>query len=267
MIFKIFLSVVLNILFFGEQPELIPEKEIPAKADFFAVGPLENIFLVKGSQVQKLEHNTNKKRSYSNLIFGKITSIDVSNPFKILLFYKDFNKVEFLDNNLSLMASAVSLDDLGYYHVSAVCSSVNGGFWLFDQSLNQLSYIDKDLNIVHKSSILTDIIGQNTGHETVFMLEKNDYIYLGIKDRGVLQFDIYGTYIKTFPIKDAGKFQIFHDHIAYLNDGNLYFYNLGNYNETYIKLPKADVKEAAIENRRLYIQSMSVIYIYQLKNF
>lgn len=260
-------AFLLNIFLFALQPELIPEKEIPAQADFFAVDPLENIFLIKGSQVQKLEHRANKKKNYSSLIFGKITSVDVSNPFKILIFYKDFNKIEFLDNNLSLMASTVSLDDLGYYHVTAACSSVNGGFWLFDQSLNQISYIDQDLNTVQKSSILTDIIGQNTGYEAVSMLEKNDYIYLGIKDQGVLLFDNYGTYIKTFPIKSAEKFQIINDHISYLNDGNLYFYNLDNYNETHIKLPKPEIKQAIIENGKLYIQSESVIYIYQLKNF
>jgi len=267
MIFTAFLSIILNSIIFGLHPELIPEKKIPAQADFFAVGPLENIYLIKGSQLQKLEHKSNKTRNYSNLSFGKITSVDVSNPFKILIFYKDFNKIVFLDNNLSLVASPVSLDDLGYYHVSAIGSSNNGGFWLFDQSLNQIIYVDQELNTVHKSSTLTDVISQDTGDETAFMQEKKDYIYLGIKNQGILLFDIYGTYFKALPIKKAGKFQIINDHISYLNDDNLYFYNLDNYNETHIKMPKAGVKQAVIENRKLYIQSESVIYIYQLKNF
>ncbi len=131
---------------------------------------------------------------------GKITDVDVSDPFRTLLFYRDFNKIIFLDKNLSEITSPIVLDDLGYYNVLSVCQSVNGGFWIFDQSLSSVIYIDKNLNTIKKSSQLSDLIGQEMDQKQVFMLEKNDYIYLGVSGEGILLFDSYGTYIKTFPI-------------------------------------------------------------------
>ncbi len=267
MLISCILSILASMIFSVSQPGYVLEKELDYKADFFTSDQLGNLYIIKNTELKKVDFENNQEKNYSNSLFGKISTVDVSDPFKTLLFYKDFNKIVFLDKNLSEIISPIILDDLGYYNVLSVCQSVNGGFWLFDQSLSQLVYIDKNLNTVKKSSQLSDLLRQNIEQKQVFMLEKNDYIYLGINGEGVLLFDNYGTYLKTFPLLNSGGFQVSNGIISYYKKGELYFYNTNNFTENHITLPKHDCIQVRIENKRLFMQTKEKIFIYQWNNF
>jgi hypothetical protein len=266
MVISLFITILTSIIFSVPQQDFTLTKELAVQADYFTVDPLGFIYSVRGSSIQKANLKTNQTIDYSNPTSGNIWSVDASDPFRTLVFYKDFNKVEFLDRNLTLLTSAIQLDQLGYYNVAAVCTSVNGGFWLFDQTLNQLVYINQDLKPAKKSARLTEMFNQNGDQEQVFMLEKNDYIYLAIETEGILLFDYYGTYIKTFPIKNIGSFQVNNGTITYLKNGNQHFYNTSNYSENTLDLPKEPIKQVVLENNRLFILSEKKMSIYQLNN-
>jgi len=267
MFISLVFSILLSFTFSFSQPDYILEKELNYTADFISTDQFGHLYLVNGSELKKIEIGTNKQSNYSNKLSGKLFSVDVTDPFRILLFYKDFNKIELLDKNLAQITSPINLNDLGYYNVSAVCQSVNGGFWIFDQSLNQLIFFDKSLNITNKSSQLSELIDQNLENEQVFMLEKNDYIYLGIRDEGILIFDNYGTYIKTFPILEVNDFQVNNENITYLKNGEYFFYNSSSFEEYNISLPEHYYKQVRLENKRLFIQTEEKIFIYQQNNF
>ncbi len=267
MVTSLFLTILTSFIFCASQRDFIPVKELDVQADYFRVDPLGFIYTVEAGKIRKHDIKSNRKYEYGHLTSGHIYSVDATDPFRTLLFYKDFNSIEFLDRNLTLLASPVQLDDLGYYNVAAVCTSVNGGFWLFDQTLNQLVYISKDLNAVKKSAKLSDMFDQNTDQEQVFMLEKNDYIYLGIKNEGILLFDHYGTYLKTFPIKNISSFQITNETITYFKNGDLYFYNTSNYSEEKLELPDMDHRQVILEKNELFILSKKKLYIYKLNNW
>jgi hypothetical protein len=267
MLISFIIPILISIIFSVSQPGYILEKELDYKADFFTSDQFGNLYIIKNVELKKVDFENNQEKNYSNSLFGKISTVDVSDPFRTLLFYKDFNKIVFLDKNLSEIISHIILDDLGYYNVLSACQSVNGGFWLFDQSLSQLVYVDKNRNTVKKSSQLSDLLGQNIEQKQVFMLEKNDYIYLGINGEGVLLFDNYGTYLKTFPLLNSGVFQVSNGIISYHKEGKLYFYNTNNFTENNITLPKHDCIQVRIENKRLFMQTKEKIFIYQLNNF
>lgn len=266
MVISLFIAILTTVMFYAPQQDYKLEKELNTSANYFTVDPLGFLYTISAGSVQKINLKSNVKHEYSNPASGNIWSVDASDPFKTILFYKDFNRVEFLDRNLTLMTSAIQLDNLGYYNVAAVCNSVNGGFWLFDQTLNQLVYINQDLKPVRKSTKLTEMLDQNGDQEQVFMLEKNDYIYLGIKTEGILLFDHYGMYIKTFPIKNIDSFQVNNGTILYRENGNLCFYDTSNYREDRFNLPKVINKQARMENNKLFILGERKIYIYQLNN-
>lgn len=266
MVISLFITILTSIIFSVPQQDYKLTKELAVKADYFTVDPLGFLYTIRGSSIQKVNLKLNHTLEYSNPTLGNIWSVDASDPFRTLVFYKDFNRIEFLDRNLTLITSAIQLDNLGYYNVAAVCTSVNGGFWLFDQTLNQLVYINQDLKPAKKSARLTEMFEQNGDQELVFMLEKNDYIYLGIEKEGILLFDFYGTYIKTFPIKNVNSFQVNNGTITYVKNGNQHFYNTNNYGQDTLDLPKEKIKQVVLENNRLFILSEKKISIYQLNN-
>ena len=244
--------------------DIVPEKEYNYKADFFSTDGFGNIYIVQNSQLVKINTDNDKKLVYSNFSSGEISIIDPSDPFRILVYYKDFNKIVFLDKNLTEIMSPVALYDKGFYNVISVCQSVNGGFWVLDQNSGQLLYFNRSLNIIKKSSVIPEIYDQNTDTKQAFMLEKNDYIYVGIENTGVLQFDSYGVYIKTFPVAKSAEFQVIDNMIIYYKEGMLNYYNTKNYTEDSIKLPVENSVRSLIEGNRLFIQTEKQILVYNL---
>ena len=107
MINTVLVSVLISLLSFYTQPEFILEKEYDIKADFISTDQLGNFYIIKNSELIKNNANNNQTLRYSNNLFGKISSIDASDPFRILVFNKDFNKIVFLDKNLTEITSPV----------------------------------------------------------------------------------------------------------------------------------------------------------------
>jgi hypothetical protein len=267
MILSICISILLGVVSFTSTNEIIPEKEYNYEADFFSTDGFGNLYIVQNSELIKINISDGKKLVYSNFSSGKISSIDPADPFRILVYYKDFNKIVFLDKNLTEIISPITLDDKGIYNAISVCQSVNGGFWVLDQNSAQLLYLDKSLNIVKKSAVIEEIYDQNTDTKQAFMLEKNDYIYVGFENAGVMQFDSYGVYIKTFPTINFANFQVIDNVIVYYSEGKLNYYNTQNYQEKSLKIPIENIVRTAIEGNRLFVQTGKKILVYNLKNF
>ncbi len=260
------LFILMSLNLGGSQPDFVLEKVLDYKAEFITVDQLGYLYIINGSKLKKFDFENELEKNYSNTLSGRINTIDASDSFKTLIFYKEFNTIEFLSKNFSPITSPIQLDNLGYYNVLSACQSVGGGFWIFDQSLSQLVYIDKNRNTVIRSSQLSELVGQNIEQDQVYMLEKNDYIYLGISGVGVLLFDSYGTYIKTFPLLHIDVFQVNNKIISYCYKGELYFYNTNNFSESHFTLPKHDCKQVVIKEEKLFVLTEEKIFIYQLKN-
>src|SRR3972149_5745424 len=101
-----------------EQIELM--ETIPFTGNFFEIDQLGNFYLINSNTLVQYSPNLVKKQQYTNNFSGKVTHIDVNDPLRILLFYKDFNQVVFLDRALSLLGSPVDLGQLGFTNVALV---------------------------------------------------------------------------------------------------------------------------------------------------
>src|SRR5688572_3667151 len=98
-----------------------PQPVIKGNFDFFEADNFGNIYTVKNEELCKYLPNGKRHARYSNLRYGNITSLDVSNPLKILLYYRDFQQIIFLDNQLSVNSNPVSLELLGLEQAHLVC--------------------------------------------------------------------------------------------------------------------------------------------------
>lgn len=263
---SIFVSVLISLLNICTLPGFILEKEYNIEADYFTTDQLGNLYVIHGSELLKINEDNNKTLRYSNNLFGKISSIDASDPFRILIFNRDFSKITFLDKNLAEITSPISLNNLEYYNISLTCQSINGGFWIFDQNLNELVYFDKNLNAQKKSSQISSLFEPNKEISGIFMLEKNDYIYLAIKDEGILLFDSYGTYLKTFPITNIESFQVIDDTIIYFNAKKLNLYNTQSFTTEMIDLPLDNCVNSRIEQNKVFLQTTVKLLVYQKRN-
>lgn len=264
---KALYTILLFFISFGlNQMELVLEREYNYSCDYIKTDQLNNLYLINKSEIKKLDKNGQITR-FSNNLFGDISILDISDPFKILIYNKDFNKIQYLDHTLAPISDLIFLDELAYYNVQSICQSVKGGFWIFDKNLAQIFYIDQDIKTKQKSVQLSELVDVNEEYNEVFMLEKNDYIYLGIEKQGVLLFDSYGTYIKTFPLIDISSFQVIGKNIIYFAENELILYHTETFNKEKLDLPAQDIKDARIEGNTIYTQGQNKISVFRVNHF
>ncbi len=222
---------------------------------------LGNIYIISGKNLTKYNNKGSKIATYTNQYQGPITSLDVSDPFHLLLFYRDYNQVVFLDNYLAELRSPVNLDDLGYAYSSLACNSGRGGFWLYDERFRQLFYININLETVFKSRDLTSITGN---HNPSGITEKGQQLYMNIPDSGIFVFDQYANYINNYPVKQASHIGLDQEHIIYYRKGDdLCVYNTRFLEKKMIPLPeKKDLKNIEVIGNKLYLFSASGYDVY-----
>ncbi|MDP4187693.1 MAG: hypothetical protein Q8905_06585 [Bacteroidota bacterium] len=257
----LYLLLLLNFLF----PQTAKNYEylytLPEKGTVCTSDGLGNIYLVSGRSIIKYSENS-RKNVYTNAYLGHIQLVDVSNPFRIVVFYKDFNQLVFLDNFLSPQRSPVSLDDLGYSQVELVCGSGSEGFWLFDNIKNCLVRIGNNLQPLYQSADLNLFTASK--NRPVYMTERNSRIYLSVPGTGILIFDHCGNHLRTVPLNDINSFQVQDGRIIYLKNHCLNVYNIEMLKEMEITLPDTTgVTDARLEGEKLILLKAGKICVYK----
>lgn len=238
-------------------------KTISAKATFITTDNLGNLYLAVNNELQKYNSDGNLLKTYSNKYQGNLEFADVSDPLKILLYYKDFRQAVFLDNMLSPKGDPVLLDNLGVLQPTLICNSYENGLWIYDQQDFQLVRFDKNLVMSNQSGNIVQLTGMEINPD--FMSEAGNKVYLGDADKGILIFDKFGTYSGMLPIKNLFSFQIAEDNIIYSEKNNLIRYNLKTFESETIILPAKSVINARYEKDRIYISDSHSVKIFSTK--
>jgi len=216
----LFLSLFL-FSFFSTERQLKPN----IKVDDFTVDVLGNLYLVQETELTKYNAELKKQATFSDLSLGEISSVDASDAMNLLLFYKDFAKILFLDNTLSIKKSAIDLTDLGFPNASLACLSYNNGFWIFDPVNQELVRINQFMEVGERSGNLNQIINAEIEPDQLF--ESGDYVYLKDFNKGIFVFDRYGGFLKRMPFLKVDFLQIAGaNELRYLRNDTSFTYNM-----------------------------------------
>jgi hypothetical protein len=237
-------------------------KSIPSGSDLLTTDNLGNIYIVNNDLLEKYDGEGMLVKTYSNKSFGKITSVDASNSMKVLLFFKDFSRIVFLDNALSPIGDPVNLQDLGYTSVPLACTSNKGGIWIFNQQLPELVRFDGNLQKQESSGNIPSASGDILPQQ---LTEYNDHLFLCSGKKGIMIFDNYGTYNKTIPLFPLSDLQVREDNIVYVNHHQLMSYNMKTLAEDSLPLPDTSAVSHRTEKDKLFLRCRSSIRIYSVK--
>ena len=134
--------------------------------------------------------------NYSNKLLGDITQIDISNPLRPLLFYKDQGVILALDNTLSQQKSQISLNELGLYQTNCISNSnFDNGIWLYDLDVNEIIKINYYSEIGYKSGNLSVIL-PNMDIPILNLKEKNRLLYATTREK-IFVFDQFGSLLNV----------------------------------------------------------------------
>lgn len=234
---------------------------IKSKLNYFATDNMGNVYTVKEEELVKYLSNGKLFARYSNLQFGNISAIDATNPLKLILYYRDFQQIVFLDNQLTSKSESISLEALGYEQADLVCASANNGFWLYNKQNNELVRFNENLKQITITGNLKQLLQTNI--KPNFMREHNGYLYLNSPENGIFVFDIFGTFNRIISLKNLKQFDVYEDVIYFQKDSSLCSYNFKLFEEACKKLPKyTNAIEAKYYNNKVYVGYKDSLIIY-----
>lgn len=241
--------------------------EIKVKGDFIRSDELGNVFLVDDNQLVKYSSAGKKLHSYTNLYSGDITFVDTHDPFKILVYYRAFGQVEFLDHTLSLASSTIDLNMLGLSLATLVCASYQGAFWVYDPMNFELVRINAGLEVSERTGNLVQATGLSP--EPNFMLERDNFLYLNDPGIGIMMFDKYGTFYKTIPVKGLSSFQVFNKRIIYTRGEEIFIFDTQLNERSSATLPAGEKKSVSLclslDPQMLFVLQEEKLVYYNIK--
>jgi hypothetical protein len=213
---------------------------------------LENLYIVTPTNdIIKYDKNGQKLATANFKVLGNISSIDAGNPFEIYVFYRDQNKIIFLDNMLNIRGEC-DLESIGISQIACVARSSDNQIWLFDMSDQKLKKYSKDLKILNESASFNNFpIGNEISPSLI--VDVNSSILL-LNNYYVLEFDLYANFSKTVLIDTLKSFQFLNNKIVYLKSDSIHIYN-----KSLLKMEKINqilpfgTKGIRIEKERLFI--------------
>ncbi|WP_156039766.1 hypothetical protein [Aureispira sp. CCB-QB1] len=240
-------------------------KSIPKTSRWMEVDKMKQLYLVENAHtLLKYSPEGELLYQFNENSLGEISYIDVSNPFRILVYYNDYATVIFLDRTLSEIQRH-DLSDLDIPEVRALGTASDNNIWIFDNNTYTLKKVDSQNQVIAESPDLSLLLTE--GIDPNRLIEANARVYLNSPNIGILVFDIFGNYIKTIEILDLDYFQVYEGQIFYVEHKKFKTYHLLSFLTKEIKLPilSEKLEQLCIAQEHLYIKYPNKINIIALK--
>lgn len=220
---------------------------IKGKFDIIEFDNLLNLYGVKRTEVFKYKSDGSFAFRYSDEQMGEIGALDITYPLRPMVMYPDLNYAILLDNTLSDNRGRINLLSKNISMATLGCSSVQNHFWFYDAMSFSLVRMNENFGQVARTGNLAQVLRVDLNPN--FLVEFANRIYLNNPESGILVFDIFGTYIKTIPLKDLERFQVFENRVVYFVDNKLHIYNTLDYTQTELELPDECIQALLFKNR------------------
>jgi hypothetical protein len=241
-------------------------KTIKGNFSYFNVDNLDNIYLISNSnQLKKLTATGDSVAVFNDVKrYGNPSSIDVSNPLKVLLYYKNYSTVVVLDRLLTVR-NTINFRKQNIFYVNSICLSYDNNIWLFDEEDYKLKKIDEEGKLLQETTgwrLLFDSVPS-----PVRIIDKNNFIYLYDPEKGFYIFDYYGSFKNKLSFLNWANVEVNGTTMYGFSNNTLYSYELKSLNLKEYKLPGFFSKAAAVKvmNGKVYLLNESGIDVYQMK--
>ena len=241
-------------------------KTIPGNFSYFNTDLFNNIYAVDSkNQLKKINEKGDSVASYNDVKkFGALSYIDATNPFKLLLFYKDYKYLVTLDQLLTFRNS-ISLRSKDFFNVKAIATSYDNNYWIFDERDFKLKKIDDAGQVLSESGDLRIITEDAPSFQNI--IESNNQLYLYDENKGVYLFDYYGSMKNKIPFLKWKNVSVFNNKWIGFDKDTLYFYEFNSLNLQEYKLPLfiGSYKSIKLSGNRLFVLKDDGIFIYQIQ--
>ena len=220
----------------------------------FNVDNLGNYYLLsKENRLKKINNRGDSVGSFNEVRrYGKLYSIDVTNPLKTLLYYRNFSTIIVLDRFMNTV-NTIDLRKQQIFQVKAIAQSYDNNIWIYDEQNNKLKKIAEDGTVLMETVDLRTIFDEVPSPDRI--IDQEGFVYLYDSRKGIFVFDIYGSFktkLSYFNLKDV---TVVGRTMAGIDNNQLLLYTFGTLNERRIFLPETgkSISKTVITKGHLYI--------------
>jgi len=239
---------------------------IKGEFSWFNVDNLNNIYVFTNTnQLKKIDEKGDSIAVFNDVKrYGNPFSVDVANPLKILLYYKNFSTVVILDRLLTVR-NTINFRNQNIFSVKAIATSYDNNIWLFDEQdykLKKIDEIGKSLQETTDWRSLFDSVPSPTK-----LIDRDNLVYLYDPEKGFYIFDYYSGFKNKLPFLNWTDVEVSGRNMYGFNNKTLYSYELNSLVLKEYKLPAFFGNYLGIKamNGKVYLNKGDRIDIYQVK--
>ena len=231
----------------------------------FAVDNLDNVYVLTSTdQLKKYNSEGDSVAIFNNVKkFGKVSTIDVSNPLKVLLYYKDFSTIVVLDRLLTAR-NTIDLRQQNIFQVNAIGQSYDNNIWLYDEGDSKLKKINDEGKAVLETPDFRLLFDTAPHVKNIF--DQDGFVYLYDPQQTVFVFDYYGALRNKILISGWNDFKVAGKFIFGINNDTLHRYEINTMrlDEQRLPAPLKNSFKVNFTSARLYALKKDLLEIYTL---
>ncbi|ANI88753.1 hypothetical protein A9P82_05305 [Arachidicoccus ginsenosidimutans] len=245
------------------------EKKIEGYFSKFYVDNQENIYVLKDDniQIKKLSNKGDSLQIFDNVTqYGNVSSMNVSNALKLLVYYKDFSTVLMLDRFLNVV-NTIDLRQSGIAQSHVVASSYDGQIWTYDELNAQIKKLNAQGDVTFTSTDLRTVFGNAPNPDKI--IDNNGVLYLYDKNQGWLLFDYYGAFKQKLEYKNWENVSVMNNILFGRTGDTLWICNpkklIAQSFKTSMNIDFQQVRQLFFGGGKLYILNNDGIDVYDIK--
>jgi hypothetical protein len=184
---------------------------------------LGKYWAIEGNRIVCVSESARLKPTFSSIVLGSPTSVDASDPFRILVFYQNTQTVAIINNDAVLIGKPVELFQLNIGEASCAIRSSLGGFWLAIQGAQKIIRLNKHLKQIEQTIKLPSRYAK---FDVIQIAEYNGDLYVGLEDGSVVTFDTYGALVHEYFYESFSSFLIYKNRVFIARKGSVFEYSL-----------------------------------------
>ena len=241
-------------------------KTIKGNFTYFNVDNLDNIYLInKSNQLKKLNAKGDSIAVFNDVKrYGNPDYVDVTNPLKSLLYYKNYSTVVVLDRLLTVRNN-INLRKQNIFYVNTVTLSYDNYIWLFDEEDFRLKKVDEEGKVLQSTIDWRMLFDTVPAPEKI--IDRDNYVYLYDPTKGFYIFDYYGGFKNRLAFLNWTNVEVNGSTVYGFGENKLYSYQLKSLQLKEYKLPAFLGNFVSIKamNGLVYLLNENGLDIYQLK--
>lgn len=223
------------------------------KVEFVGVDKYENTYTIHNDVFHKTGENDFQ---FSDIQLGELTSADILNPLKIVLFYESMNTVVLLDDKLNEI-NRINFNTLpNFRNVGFATKANQNNLWIFNMDLQELELFDyKNQKVVaHTQPLDDEIVQQQSNFNFCWLLTKSK----------LKRYNSYGSFIDEYPVDDSTKISNHNQRLMALHDKKLSILLKGETDFHPISMPEIAIKDFYLTGENLYLYDGDFLYHFHL---